>query len=169
MSGKPLDRETIAALCEGRHGDPFAVLGPHGAFGARGALRAFLPGAAEVQARTLPAAGARRAGRATPLHCVDPAGLFEGPRPSRPYRLEVTWADGNRSTLDDPYRFGPVLGELDVWLLSEGTHLRPFEVLGAHPREHEEVAGVAFAVWAPTASRVSGVGDFNLWDGRRHP
>ncbi|MCE2912113.1 MAG: 1,4-alpha-glucan branching protein GlgB [Pseudomonadota bacterium] len=169
MSGKPLDRETIAALCEGRHGDPFAVLGPHGAFGARGALRAFLPGAAEVQARTLPAAGARRAGRATPLHCVDPAGLFEGPRPSRPYRLEVTWADGNRSTLDDPYRFGPVLGELDVWLLSEGTHLRPFEVLGAHPREHEEVAGVAFAVWAPNASRVSVVGDFNLWDGRRHP
>ncbi len=169
MSGKPLDRETIAALCEGRHGDPFAVLGPHGAFGARGALRAFLPGAAEVQARTLPAAGARRAGRATPLHCVDPAGLFEGPRPSRPYRLEVTWVDGNRSTLDDPYRFGPVLGELDVWLLGEGTHLRPFEVLGAHPREHEGVAGVAFAVWAPNASRVSVVGDFNLWDGRRHP
>jgi 1,4-alpha-glucan branching enzyme len=169
MSGKPLDRETIAALCEGRHGDPFAVLGPHGAFGARGALRAFLPGAAEVQARTLPAAGARRAGRATPLHCVDPAGLFEGPRPSRPYRLEVTWVDGNRSTLDDPYRFGPVLGELDVWLLGEGTHLRPFEVLGAHPHEHEGVAGVAFAVWAPNASRVSVVGDFNLWDGRRHP
>ncbi|MFN9767017.1 MAG: 1,4-alpha-glucan branching protein GlgB [Pseudomonadota bacterium] len=169
MSGKPLDRETIAALCEGRHGDPFAVLGPHGAFGARGALRAFLPGAAEVQARTLPAAGARRAGRATPLHCVDPAGLFEGPRPSRPYRLEVTWADGNRSTLDDPYRVGPVLGELDVWLLSEGTHLRPLELLGANPRELEEVAGVAFAVWAPNASRVSVVGDFNLWDGRRHP
>jgi 1,4-alpha-glucan branching enzyme len=169
MSRKPLDPATIAALCQGRHGDPFAVLGPQGPLGARGALRAWLPGAVEVQARTLPAAGSRTPARAAPLHCIDPAGLFEGARPSRSYRLEVTWADGSAETLDDPYRFGPVLGELDVWLLGEGTHLRPFEVLGAHPRQHEGVAGVAFAVWAPNASRVSVVGDFNLWDGRRHP
>jgi 1,4-alpha-glucan branching enzyme len=70
---------------------------------------------------------------------------------------------------EDPYRFGPVLGELDVWLLAEGTHLRPFEVLGATPREMDGVAGTGFAVWAPNASRVSVVGDFNHWDGRRHP
>ncbi len=79
------------------------------------------------------------------------------------------WADGNESLLDDPYRFGPVLGEMDVWLLGEGSHLRPFEILGAHLRSMSGVAGTSFAVWAPNASRVSVVGDFNVWDGRRHP
>ena len=66
-------------------------------------------------------------------------------------------------------RFGPVLGEMDAWLLAEGTHLRPFEILGAHPQQRLGVQGTAFAVWAPNASRVSVVGDFNAWDGRRHP
>jgi 1,4-alpha-glucan branching enzyme len=168
-AAKTLDPAAIAALCEGRHGDPFAVLGPHGAFGARGAVRAFLPGASAVTLRTLPKEGSKTAARTTPMQLIDAAGLFEAPRPSGAYRFDVTWADGSGTTLDDPYRFGPVLGELDVWLLGEGTHLRPFEVLGAHLREHEGVAGTAFAVWAPNASRVSVVGDFNLWDGRRHP
>ena len=86
-----------------------------------------------------------------------------------PYRLQVRWADGHDSLLDDPYRFGPVLGEMDAWLLAEGSHLRPFEILGAMPRTHEGVAGCSFAVWAPNAMRVSVVGDFNFWDGRRHP
>jgi 1,4-alpha-glucan branching enzyme len=73
-------------------------------------------------------------------------------------------SDDSVSVLEDPYRFGPVLGELDVWLLSEGTHLRPFEVLGAQLCTHRRrVAGTRFAVWAPNASRVSVVGDFNLW------
>jgi 1,4-alpha-glucan branching enzyme len=71
--------------------------------------------------------------------------------------------------IEDPYRFGTVLGEMDVWLLGEGTHRRPFEVLGAHPRSMDGVPGTAFAVWAPNAIRVSVVGDFNHWDGRRHP
>jgi len=149
----------IAALCQGRHGDPFAVLGPHG-----GVVRAFLPGAAQV-----------RVGGAL-LAEIHPDGLFEGPAgPSGPvgpgtaYRFDVTWRDGRQSRLDDPYRFGPVLGEMDAWLLAEGSHLRPFEVLGAHLREMDGVAGAAFAVWAPNASRASVVGDFNLWDGRRHP
>jgi hypothetical protein len=78
----------------------------------------------------------------------------------------VRWADGSSALLDDPYRFGAVLGEMDVWLMGEGTHLRPYEVLGATPREFEGVQGTAFAVWAPNAARVSVVGDFNLWDGR---
>ncbi len=71
--------------------------------------------------------------------------------------------------LEDPYRFPPVLGELDVHLMAEGTHLRIYERLGAHPIEIDGVDGVAFAVWAPNAQRVSVVGDFNDWDGRRHP
>ena len=86
-----------------------------------------------------------------------------------PYRLRVQWGDGKEDLLEDPYRFGPVLGEMDVWLLGEGSHLRPYEILGANPRLMQGVAGTSFAVWAPNASRVSVVGDFNYWDGRRHP
>src|SRR5262249_46825556 len=67
-----------------------------------------------------------------------------------------------------PYRFPPVLSDLDLYLLAEGTHLKLYDKLGAHPRVHDGVAGVAFAVFAPNARRVSVVGDFNFWDGRRH-
>ena len=70
---------------------------------------------------------------------------------------------------DDPFRFGPVLGEMDEYLLAEGTHHQLWKVLGAHPITHEGVEGTHFAVWAPNAARVSVVGDFNIWDGRRHP
>jgi 1,4-alpha-glucan branching enzyme len=85
------------------------------------------------------------------------------------YQLRVRWLDGSESLIEDPYRFGTVLGDMDVWLLGEGSHLRPYEILGATPRQMEGVAGTSFAVWAPNASRVSVVGDFNFWDGRRHP
>ncbi|STU55372.1 1,4-alpha-glucan (glycogen) branching enzyme [Klebsiella pneumoniae subsp. ozaenae] len=67
------------------------------------------------------------------------------------------------------YRFGPLLQDLDVWLLSEGTHLRPYETLGAHAATMDGVTGTRFSVWAPNARRVSVVGQFNYWDGRRHP
>ncbi len=70
--------------------------------------------------------------------------------------------------MEDPYRFGSALGELDVYLMAEGTHLRLYEKLGAHPAVRDGVAGVEFAVWAPNARRVSVVGQFNNWDGRRH-
>ena len=148
----------LDAVCEGRHADPFAVLGPHG-----GLVRAWVPGARAVA--VLGPEGDTR----TPMARVDGRGVFEAPAPGGRYRLSVTWADGATSIEDDPYRFGAVLGPLDVWLLAEGTHLRPYEALGARPCELEGVAGTAFAVWAPNASRVSVVGDFNMWDGRRHP
>jgi len=171
--------QALQALCDGRHGDPFALLGPHplgnaaGSAAARpgaaeppgqdGLVRAWLPGAVTVALQ--PASGA-----ALPMLCLDERGLFEGPWPlGEPYRLAVTWPGGASAVLEDPYRFGPVLGEMDAWLLAEGTHLRPYEVLGAHPCEHEGAPGTTFAVWAPNASRVSVVGDFNAWDGRRHP
>ena len=76
---------------------------------------------------------------------------------------------GGSWDLHDPYRFPPVLGELDDYLMREGTHRRLWERLGAHAIEHAGVAGVHFAVWAPNAARVSVVGDFNGWDGRRNP
>jgi 1,4-alpha-glucan branching enzyme len=160
-----LDASAALAICEGRHGDPFAVLGPHGTQGDGPWVRCYLPHAREV----LVVSGAK-AWPLAPRAAEGFAGLFEGPTHARgPYQLRVRWDGGGDSLLEDPYRFGTVLGEMDVWLLAEGTHLRPFEMLGATPRTMDGVAGTSFAVWAPNASRVSVVGDFNHWDGRRHP
>ena len=109
-------------------------------------------------------------GTVHPLHPVRHApGLFAGAvADDGPYRVRGTAGD-TQWEVDDPYRFGPVLGELDEYLLSEGSHERLWHVLGAHVREHEGVAGTHFAVWAPHAARVSVVWDGNAWDGRRHP
>ncbi|MEM8489135.1 MAG: 1,4-alpha-glucan branching protein GlgB [Bacteroidota bacterium] len=85
-----------------------------------------------------------------------------------PYRLRITTEHGV-AEIEDPYCLPMLLGELDLHLLAEGTHRQAWEKLGAHPCEFEGVAGVSFAVWAPNASRVSVVGDFNQWDGRCHP
>ncbi|MDP1901942.1 MAG: 1,4-alpha-glucan branching protein GlgB [Rubrivivax sp.] len=157
-----LSTEEIEALRQGRHGDPFALLGPHPGSAGNRLVRVFLPGAVSVQAVA--------EGKTWPLWLRHADGIFEGPFASAgSYLLRVRWQDGSESLIDDPYRFGPVLGEMDVWLLGEGSHLRPYEILGATPREFEGVAGTSFAVWAPNASRVSLVGDFNFWDGRRHP
>jgi 1,4-alpha-glucan branching enzyme len=160
-----LNLAAVEALVRGDHGDPFALLGPHHEAGGV-ELRTFQPDARSVEAID-PANGAVLAS----LERRHPAGFFAGPlgRPfGTPYRLRVAWGD-TVVELEDPYRFPPVLGEIDVWLLAEGTHRRPFERLGAHPHAVDGIVGIAFAVWAPGASRVSVVGDFNQWDGRRHP
>ena len=165
-SGPMLRSTDIKLICTGRHSDPFSVLGPHAQAKGKLSIRAFLPGAATVQILT----GLDSASGSMTLR--NPAGFFEqtitAPA-NTPYRLRVRWEDGQESTAEDPYRFGPVLGDMDVWLLGEGTHLRPYEVLGANPREMDGVAGTSFAVWAPNASRVSVVGNFNFWDGHRYP
>ncbi len=153
------------ALLAGRHGDPFAVLGRHAVAAGGAELVVYLPGAVAVHAVI---AGSTTAPWA--LQRRHAGGLFEGPVPAEgAYTLLVNWQDGSQTTVEDPYRFGLVLGELDMWLLAEGSHLRPYEMLGATPRVFEGVAGTSFAVWAPNAQRVSVVGDFNGWDGRRHP
>ena len=101
-----------------------------------------------------------------------PAGLFVASLADRRepfrYRLRVRWG-AHEQEFEDVYRFPPVLGELDIHLLVEGNHLASYQKLGAHPVVHEGVEGVAFAVWAPNARRVSVIGDFNNWDGRRMP
>ncbi len=162
-----LQDSEITALRQAAHPDPFAVLGVHADDAGRLWLRAMLPGAAQVA--VLDASNGELIGTLAKRH---DDGFFEGllNRAERPnYRLQVRWSEGHSMILDDPYRFPPVLGELDVWLLGEGSHLRPFEVLGAAQRVMLGVAGTSFAVWAPNASQVSVVGDFNLWDARRHP
>lgn len=160
--GATLDAAAARAIAAGTHGDPFAVLGPH-PFGERLFLTVFEPDAAQVSAIA--------DGRRVPLTAVAEApGIFHGEIPAtRDYRLACGTADGKTWERDDPYRFGPVLGEMDEYLLAEGTHQRIWTALGAHPRMMDGIEGTAFAVWAPNASRVSVVGDFNQWDGRRNP
>ncbi len=159
--------DDVTRICNGTHRDPFAVLGPHRQGNGRTSIRAFLPGAEQV---LVLASGSGKV--LATLALRNPEGFFERVLSAAlkvPYQLQVRWQDGSESLLEDPYRFGPALGDTDIWLLSEGTHLRPFEVLGARQFGMDGIDGTRFAVWAPNASRVSVVGDFNLWDGRRHP
>jgi 1,4-alpha-glucan branching enzyme len=156
-----LPSSAIDAIVEGRHADPFSVLGLHEADG-RWLVRAFVPGAATVDAVT------RDGDPIAHLVRRHDAGFFEGEVPRRgAYRLRAANPQG-AWTVDDAYAYGPVLGPLDDWLIGEGTHVNLYDRLGAHAIEHEGVAGVHFAVWAPNARRVSVVGDFNAWDGRCH-
>jgi len=159
------DLDSAALIAAADHPDPFAFLGMHDT-GSGLVVRAFLPGAraAEVIDRD-------RGQRVATMSRLHDAGVFAGHVARRrpfAYRLRVDFGHGF-DEYEDPFRFGTLLGELDVYLLAEGTHTRAYERLGAHCMTLDGVAGVAFAVWAPNARRVSVVGDFNMWDGRRHP
>ena len=163
VAGWQLSDDEVVALAVGRHSDPFAVLGPH-EFADGLVVRAFVPGASTLAAETPENL------KLADLTCRDPGGLFEGivPGNSRIYRLRAANQTAEW-TFEDPYRYGPLLGQMDDYLYVEGTHLRLWDKLGARPIHHEGTDGVHFAVWAPHARRVSIVGDFNNWDGRRHP
>jgi len=161
----PIDIPTASALTVGDHDNPFAVLGQHSLSEGGRVICALVPDASDVGAVT-PETG--------DLICrlERVAGdVFCGTVPDKdehfPYRLRAGRGDETWE-IDDPYRYGPVLGELDEYLIAEGTHQRMFDSLGAHVMHHEGTEGVHFAVWAPSARRVSVVGDFNHWDGRRH-
>ncbi|MBA3449563.1 MAG: 1,4-alpha-glucan branching protein GlgB [Pseudaminobacter sp.] len=153
----------VEAIISGAHGDPFSVLGVHEA--GNGLLaRCFVPHAEFVTAFTLQG---KKAGELSRLH---DSGFFEGKlsiRKRQPLKY-LARNGGGEWWLTDPYSFGPVLGPMDDYFIAEGSHLRLFDKLGAHLLWHEGVSGVHFAVWAPNAGRVSVVGDFNDWDGRRH-
>lgn len=138
--------------------DPFGWLGVQGAV-----VRAYRPGARAVSVVS-------GIGDATPIPLEQTRipGLFEGPAPTGAYRLHTRWPTGEDRTAD-PYAFAPVLGDLDLHLLSEGTHWNLAGRLGAVPMVHEGVAGTAFSVWAPNARAVAIIGDFASWDPRRLP
>jgi 1,4-alpha-glucan branching enzyme len=156
----------IAAVVEARHSDPFSFLGMRETTGGI-AVRAMLPGAQDVS--VVEAATGKVVAQAVQTHRD---GFFDATIPDRKkafrYRLRVS-RGGAQHEFYDVYSFPPVLGEIDIHLLAEGNHLASYRKLGAHPLVHEGVEGVAFAVWAPNARRVSVVGDFNRWDGRRMP
>lgn len=159
----------IQQIIHGDHRDPFRVLGMHRVpiSGSRPlVVRAFLPGATEAWV-------AAEGREDEPMERIDPAGFFEaafpdGTDPFR-YRLRMTDASGETRELGDPYAFGSTLGDFDLHLLGEGTDLRLYDKLGAHRCTMEGVQGTRFAVWAPNAARVSVVGEFNDWNGLRHP
>ncbi len=154
-----IDLGAIDAVVHGRHGDPFSILGPHG-----NTVRAFIPGAEGVS--VIDSATGLITGELTRLH---PDGFFAGPVSSHgAYRLRIGEGLAAWET-EDPYSFPPLLGDMDIYLLAEGRHRDFGRCLGAHPATVNGVNGVRFAVWAPNAQRVSVVGDFNGWDGRRHP
>ena len=158
-----LEPAEVTALISGTHGDPFAKLGVHKA-GSAYVARAVIPDAETVAAFALDgtALGELKRGQGD--------GFFEGEvalKQQAPVFYEAQ-NSGGQWTVVDPYSFGPVLGPMDDYYVAEGTHLRLYDKIGAHPITHEGIAGVLFALWAPNAKRVSVVGDFNRWDGRRH-
>jgi 1,4-alpha-glucan branching enzyme len=158
----------IHLIVSAEHADPFHILGAHpvevGGSPAI-AVRAFVPQARQVRVI--------RDDQLTPMELIHAAGFFEVVFPGETqipqYKLCAQDANGHAWEFEDPYRFGPVLTDFDLHLLSEGTHYDAYEKLGAHVRAIDGVRGVVFSVWAPNAQRVSLVGDFNQWDGRRHP
>ena len=159
----------LDALLNGSAGDPFSVLGPHDVtVEGRPAIviRTLQPGALAVDVVTPTKVIAMRQRRS--------GGVFEATVPfdgraahDYDYYLRVRQA-GARRDVDDPYRFGQVLTDFDLHLLSEGTHYHAWEKLGSHAMTIAGVSGVHFSVWAPNAQRVSVIGDFNGWDGRVH-
>ena len=158
----PIDADRII---NGKHNDPFSVLGLHHADG-KWTVTAFVPDADSIDVLET-----KTNRKIASLAVIENAnGLFTATIARRkkafPYRLRVTLGD-HVWTMDDPYRFGPVMGELDEHLMNEGAHNRLWDVLGAHVITHEGSQGTHFAVWAPSASRVSLVADYNGWDGRR--
>ncbi len=160
----------LEQIVHAEHSDPFHVLGPH-AVEANGqkrvTIRAFLPG---VESANVVFPGERPPAAMVRVH---PEGIFEAILPDNKlpgaYQFSVRYPSGAQAVIEDPYRFPPILSEFDLHLLGEGTHYQKYEKFGAHVCELKGVRGVSFAVWAPSALRVSVVGDFNRWDGRTHP
>ena len=164
---RDLPADEVDALVAGAYADPFRVLGPHQA-GDDLEIRVFRPDVKGVEVVLL--------GKEVQRFVAErlrPEGFFRatlpGMRPEVNYRLQLTGANGSTAIVCDPYAYGPIMGDIDLHLFSEGNHLEIYEKFGAHLRNIDGVKGVYFAVWAPNAQRVSVVGDFNGWDGRTNP
>ena len=156
MTADPIELQ-IHALAQGKHRDPFSILGPHD-----NVVRAWLPQARE--------AFYVESGYATPMVQSETLGFFSVSLLAAPgaYRLRVKLYSGEIKEFDDPYRFPTLITPYDLYLHGEGTNHESYRMLGAHSLTCEGVEGVRFAVWAPNAEVVSLLGDFNQWDRTRH-
>lgn len=168
-----LPEQALRPLLHGAHRSPHSVLGAHRASheGVNGVVvRALFPSAVSIALVVLDSNGQEEQAlamedRQNGLHTL----FLAGQRLPLRYRLRIAQRDGSFIDREDPYRFLPTVGEIDLHLFGEGRHLRLWEKLGAHPKTMDGVEGTAFAVWAPNARRVSLIGSFNAWDTRVHP
>ena len=165
MQSPILDYAQINAVVNAKCNDVFAVLGMHSNPNGKGLLvRCFLPGALNVQviARSNNA-------KVASLSQIDSAGLFEGLLGRRTkrfdYYLKVEYPQLT-TTLEDAYQYPSLLNSDDLYLFGEGTQEKAYQWMGAQLRDVNGIKGTLFTVWAPNASRVSLIGDFNHWDGR---
>ena len=167
-----LSKEEMEAVINGDHGNVFAVLGIHKNKGSKEVfIRTYQPHSKSIE--VLDKEG-KSLGQMSKL---DERGFYQielGTTDDFDYKFRITNDQDYNYIAEDPYRFLPTLGDMDVYLLAEGNHLEMYKKLGAHVREMDGVKGVSFAVWAPNAKRVSVVGAFNNWDGRvnvmrKHP
>ena len=172
MSELTLSIATIENLLHGDYHEPRSVLGFH-ELSKRNRQRVWIVRVLEPDATKVSLfwEGQTEA-ESTPLKRIHAGGLFElkiPPRPElKPYRLKIIYKDGNTHIRHDPFYFSPQFTEFDQFLFGQGNHHRLYHKLGAHPLTLDGVSGTLFAVWAPNAKRVSVVGDFNLWNGRKH-
>lgn len=156
-------KDQINEVADGKHSNPFALLGIH-LSGSQRVVRTFQP-----QAETVTLIDAEGEELAL-MERVHAKGFFTALMPPRMrrYRFRISTGAGHQYDIEDSYRFPVSLGEMDLYLLGEGSHQNIFSTMGAHSLSLQGVSGTRFSVWAPNASRVSVIGDFNDWDGRRH-
>jgi 1,4-alpha-glucan branching enzyme len=161
---KSAAESALDALAGARSADPFSILGPHRIERDGMVIRTLRPSAERV--------AVTGHGPDVEMTRAHPGGIFEASFPQDTqlfdYRLRITYPDGHTEVIDDPYRYGRIISDYDLYLFGEGKHTRIYDKLGAHVLRIGDTDGVHFGVWAPNAARVSVVGDFNGWDGRVH-